>query len=130
MAFVRAPFRPPAPPRVRVAVFAVGRRVYIHGAARSASVTLSDTADGPLVSLSDGTEVTILAWRPNWAGTTRYCVRVTDSGLEGWLPVGDLRGSKTAISSSPAEPPRPVARAAVRGESSGSSPRRFGQRLS
>jgi hypothetical protein len=32
MAFLRAPIRTPAPARVRVAVFAVGRRVYIAGA--------------------------------------------------------------------------------------------------
>ena len=95
MAFVRAPIRPPAATRVRVAVFAVGRRVYIGGAGgRAARVTLTDTADRPLASLGDGTEVTILAWLPGSNGTTRYCVRVTDSGLEGWLPVGDLRGTK------------------------------------
>ena len=32
MAFLRAPIRAPASPRVRVAVFAVGRRVYVAGA--------------------------------------------------------------------------------------------------
>ena len=130
MAFFRASFRPPAPSRVRAAVFAVGRRVQIRSRAPSARVTLTDTTGEPLATLSDSTEVTILAWRPNWAGTTRYYVRVMDSGLEGWLPVGDLRGTKTAISSPPAESPRSVAHPALRGRSSGSSGRRVGQRLS
>ena len=123
MAFHRAPLRTPAPPRVRVAVFAVGRRVYVGGAGnRSARVMLMDVADKPLASLGDGAEVTILAWLPGSAGTTRYCVRVTDSGVEGWLPVGDLRGTKVAISS-PAPPP--AIRPALGAEASG---RRFGQR--
>jgi hypothetical protein len=128
MAFPRAPLRSPAPARVRVAVFAVGRRVYVAGAGdRSARVTLTDGAERPLASLSDGAEVTILAWLPGWAGTTRYCVRVTDSGLEGWLHVGDLRGTSNAISSPPAVPPPPVVRPTLGAGPSGRSGRRFGQ---
>ncbi len=92
MPFARAPLRAPASPRARVAVFAVGRRAYVAGA-ESARVTLTDRAEKPLGSLGDGTEVTILAWLPGWAGATRYCVRATGSGLEGWLPVGALRGT-------------------------------------
>jgi hypothetical protein len=124
MAFPRSPIRAPAPARTRVAVFAVGRQVYIGARDRSARVTLTDDADRPLANLSDGAEVTILAWLPGWAGTTRYCVRVTDSGLEGWLPVGDLRGTKAAISSPPAVPPPPVIRPSLRPGASGSSGRR------
>ena len=90
-------------------------------------MTLTDTADRPLATLGDGTEVTILAWLPGSADT-RYRVRVTDSGLEGWLPVGDLRG-KATITSPPAEPRPPVPRPALRAAASGSSRRRFGQRL-
>ncbi len=127
MAFVRAPARTPAPARIRVAVFAVGRRVYIAGAGnQSDRVTLMDGAERPLASLSDGAEVTIIAWLPGWAGTTRYCVRVTDSGLEGWLSVGDLRSSKAAISSPPAAPLPPAVRPPLR---AGVSGRRFGQHL-
>ena len=126
MAFPRAPLRTPAPARVRVAVFAVGRRVYVAGAGgRSSRATLTDGAEQPLASLGDGSEVTILAWLPGWAGTTRYRVRVTDSGLEGWLPVGDLRGTEAAISSPPSVPPPPAAHTSLRAEASG---RRFGQR--
>jgi hypothetical protein len=91
-------------------------------------VTLTDAADRPLASLGDGAEVTIVAWHPGWAGTTRYRVRVTESGLEGWLPVGELRGTEAAISSPLAVPPPPLARPALRGEASGISGRRFGQR--
>jgi len=129
MAFPRAPLRAPAPARVRVAVFAVGRRVYVAGGDRAARVTLTDDTERPLASLGDGAEVTILAWLPGWAGTTRYCVRVTDSGLEGWLPVGDLRGTREAISSPPAVSPPPVARPALGAGPSGRSGRRFGQHL-
>jgi hypothetical protein len=129
MAFPRASIRTPARPRIRVAVFAVGRRVYVAGAGdRSARVTLTDGAERPLASLSDGAEVTIVAWLPGWSGTTRYCVRVTDSGLEGWLPVGDLRGTKTAIAPPPAAPPPPApGPVAVRAGESTRSGRRFGQ---
>ena len=130
MPFYRAPLRVPARPRVRVDVFAVGRRVYIAGAAgRFAHATLTDDGERPLASLPDGAEVTVVAWRPGWAGTTRYCVRVTDSGLEGWLPVGDLRSTKAAIPSPSAAPPpaaaHPIATRAAGFETSG---RRFGQR--
>jgi hypothetical protein len=128
MAFPRGPVRAPAQPRIRVAVFAVGRRVYIAGASdRSPHVTLTDSADRPLASLRDGAEVTIVAWLPGWAGTTRYCVRVTGSGLEGWLPAGDLRGTKAAIASPPAAPPPPPA--AVLSAKAASSGRRFGRRF-
>ena len=131
MPFYRAPLRVPARPRVRVDVFAVGRRIYIAGAgAPSARVTLTDDGgDRPLASLPEGAEVTVVAWRPGWAGTTRYCVRVSDSNLEGWLPVGELRSTKVAIPSTSAAPPPPIARPTAAGpagfESSG---RRFGQR--
>ena len=132
MPFPRAPIRAPARPRVRVDVFAVGRRVYVAGAgAGSARVTLTDDGDRPLATLAEGSEVTIVAWRQRWAGTTRYCVRVTDSGVEGWLAVGDLRGTKAAIALPPAVSPPVAARAtAVRAAESETSGRRFGQRPS
>ena len=126
MAFLRAPLRAPTPARIRAAVFAVGRRVYVAGGHdRSARVTLTDGADGPLANLKDGAEVTIVAWLPNAAGT-RYRVRVTDSGVEGWLPVGNLRGTKAAISPSPAVSPPPVVRSSL---PAGASGRRVGQRV-
>jgi len=131
MAFSRGPLRAPATPRVHSAVFAVGRRVYVACAAdRSAHAILTDEAGKrALASLSDGTEVAILAWRPGWAGSTRYHVRATGSGLEGWLPVGNLRGTEVALPAPPAAPVSPaVAPAPVRVGDSEHSGRRFGQR--
>jgi len=128
MAFVWRRSQAPAPARIRVSVFAVGRRVYVDCPGdRSARVSLTDEAGKrPLASLSEGTEVAILAWRPGSAGTTRYCVRVTDSGLEGWLPVGNLRSTQAAIAS-PAAPARPAVRPAPL--LAGEPARRFGQRF-
>jgi hypothetical protein len=122
MGFPRSPLRAPAPVRVRAAVFAVGRRVYVACAGdRSARVPLTDEAGKtPLAGLSDGAEVAILAWRPGWAGSTRYRVRATDSGLEGWLPVGNLRSTEAAVSS-PATTP-------LRAGELAESGRPFGQR--
>jgi hypothetical protein len=92
---------------------------------------LTDEADSPLADLSEGDEVTVLAWRPAWAGTTRYCVRVTESGLEGWLPAAALRSTKTAISSVPTPPPSATARPeTARAANVASRGRRFGERLS
>src|SRR5881296_1069390 len=111
-AFGRGAFRAPAPVRIRVSVFAVGRRVFVAGAGdRLARATLTDEAGKmPLESLGDGTEVAILAWRPGLAGATRYRVRATDSGFEGWLPVGNLRSTEAAT----ALPPPAVGAAPLR----------------
>jgi hypothetical protein len=96
MAFPRAPLRAPRPPRVRASVFAVGRHVFV-SAERSAGVALTDDAGKvDLGSVSDGTEVAILGWRPGSAESARYHVRTTDSGREGWLAVGNLRATEVA----------------------------------
>jgi len=128
MGFPRGPLRKPAPVRVRVAIFAVGRRVYVACAGDpSARVTLTDEADKtPITSLGDGAEVAILGWRPGWAGNIRYHVRATDSGLEGWLPVASLRGTEATVPSAVTTLPPPVHNPArLRVEESG---HRFGQR--
>jgi len=98
---------------------------------RSARATLTDDAGKkPLATLGDGAQVAILGWRPGWAGSARYRVRATDSGLEGWLPVGNLRLTEVAIAPAPTAPPLPVVQpvplrvGAVEG-----SGRRFGQRF-
>jgi hypothetical protein len=130
MGFPRGPLRTPAPVRSRAAVYSVGRRVYVACAdERPARVALTDEAGTtPLMSLGDGTQVAILAWRPGWAGATRYRVRATDSGLEGWLPVGNLRSTEAAIASVPTAPPAPAVGAApLRVGESAESGRRFGQ---
>jgi hypothetical protein len=92
-------FRAPAPVRKRPSVFAVGRRVYVACSRQhSPQVALKDDA-GRVArsSLSDGTEVEILAWRPRGFGETRYRVRSTGTGLEGWLAVENLRTTQAAV---------------------------------
>ena len=104
--------RAPGPARVRGSVFAVGRLVYVAcGGDRSGRVMLTDEAGKkPLASVGDGTEVAIVAWRPGWAGTTQYRVRATDSDLEGWLGVANLRSTAAAVSEAPVTPLPPAAR--------------------
>jgi hypothetical protein len=115
MGFPRVSTRMPAPTRTRGAVFAVGRLVHLKSpAGRSALVTLTDDAgDKTLASLDEGTEVAIVAWRPNGASGARYCVRTTDSGVEGWLPVANLRGKELPIVPPTPKPPIPGPTAAV-----------------
>jgi hypothetical protein len=130
MAFPRAPLRAPARARVHASVFAVGRLVYVAClGGGSARVTLTDDAGTtPLATLGDGTEVAILAWRPGSSGAARYRVRATASSLEGWLPVGNLRSTPTAVASPPppAAPPPAVRPEPPADDASG---RRFGQRF-
>ena len=123
----------PSPARARGPVLAVGRRVYV---ARSedgpARVPLTDYAGAnALATLADGNEVEILAWRPGGHGT-RYRVRSTPDGLEGWLGVGNLRSARSAVSPTPTAPTAPAAPAAgsalPRVKQSEASGRRFGQR--
>jgi hypothetical protein len=78
--------------------------------------------------LADGTEVEILAWRPRGAGDTRYCVRSTRDGLEGWLAVDNLRSTQSAVSAPTEPPPSATGSAPLRAAASGDSGRRFGQR--
>jgi hypothetical protein len=77
-----------------------------------------DEADKtPLATLDDGVEVRILAWRPGWAGTTRYRVRAILSGLDGWLVEHHLRSSEAFV---------PVVAAAPTVEAFAHSARAFG----
>jgi hypothetical protein len=131
MPFRRRPLPAPAPVRIHASVFAVGRRVYVACAGDgSARVALTDDAGQmSLATLSDGTEVVILAWRPGWAGNTQYRVRVTSSGLEGWLSVANLRSTEAVMSSAPTGPPLPAVHPApLRVGECGETGRRFGQR--
>ena len=107
MAFARGPLiRTPATTRARDAVFAVGGRAEVSGAGdRSPSATLTDeTGKVAIGNLGDGTSVVVLAWRPGWAGNTRYLVRTTSSGAEGWLAVGNLRRLPVVVAT-----PKPAA---------------------
>lgn len=123
MAFPNIPRRAQALPRVHVEVFAVGRRVYV--ADGGSFATLIDGDKKTVATLRDGTEVSIVGWRPGWAGSTWYRVRTMGSDLVGWLPVGNLRA--TEIAASPAPATASPGGQSVRGEF-GDTPRRFGER--
>jgi len=123
-----------AAPLVRVqrpaSVFAVGRRVYVASAGDGLThVALTDDAGADArTHLTDGTEVEILAWRPRKFDGTRYRVRVTREGFEGWLAGDNLRSTRVAISA-PMEPP-PATESVPRAMDPGDAGRRFGQRAS
>jgi hypothetical protein len=88
--------------------FAVGQRVFVDSTGNpSGSVALGDERGNVLsaVTLADGVEVEVLAWRPRGAGGTRYRVRVPD-GAGGWLPADNLR--RTAVPLPAPEPPTPA----------------------
>ena len=110
MRFSQVPIRGSSSPRVRTPVFAIGRRVRVGCSADSPRrVTLTDdVGTSTLGTLSDGSEVEILAWRPLGSGT-RYQVRATQHNLEGWLTVGDLCAAQAIVSSVPKAPPIPAA---------------------
>ena len=114
--------------RPRASVFAVGRRVYVACAGDGlAHVALTDDAGADArTHLTDGTEVEILAWRPRKFDGTRYRVRVTREGFEGWLAGDNLRSTPVAISA-PMEPPAGT-EAVPRAMDPRDAARRFGQR--
>ena len=117
-------FQPPRFPTVRPArstapVLSVGRRVFVNcPSEQSGRARLLDDAGNPAaLSLPDGTEVEILAWRPRGSGT-RYRVQSTRDGLEGWLAADNLRASLVPVT------PEAPSSDAPRGDSG----RRFGRR--
>jgi hypothetical protein len=116
MGFFQGSFRAPLPVRRRTAVFAVGQRVYVACARhRPAHLALTDDAGADARSrLADGTEVEILAWRPRRDGDTRYRVRSTRNGLEGWLAVDNLRSTQSAVSAPSESPPSATGSAPLR----------------
>jgi hypothetical protein len=115
--------------RPRASVFAVGRRVYVACAEGGpAHVALTDDAGADArTHLTDGTEVEILAWRPRKFDGTRYRVRVTREGFEGWLAGDNLRSTRVGISV-PLEPPAAAGSVAC-AMAPGDAGRRFGQRV-
>lgn len=130
MSFVRSSTRRPSGLRTGTIVHAVGQRVYVaRSGDGSARVNLMD--DGgttALAELVDGAEVMVVGWRPRGASGTRYCVRCTGDGREGWLAAANLRSART-VTPSPVESV-PGAKSAAPSPPSGSrdSKPRFGQR--
>lgn len=131
MPFSWGPRRGSTPVRVRGPLFAVGQRVSVTcSGGHLARVALIDDADGgALGSLADGTEVEILAWRPSGFRGTRYRVRATSNGLEGWLAVDNLRGPEFVVSAAwVGSGPSTTASASLRAEKPVDTGRRLGQR--
>jgi hypothetical protein len=60
-------------------------------------------------SLVAGTEVEILAWQPRGSSGTRYRVRSTRDGLEGWLAAGNLRRPPSPVAPKRSKPAAAVA---------------------
>jgi len=111
MGFFQSGYRARLPAGVSASVFPVGWRVRVACAdGGPATVALTDEAgtDG-VTSLASGSEVEILAWLPRGPGT-RYRVRSTNDGLEGWLPSGNLRRMVSAIASGAGKPMAPDTR--------------------
>jgi hypothetical protein len=96
MFFFQRPFRRSASLRVGPAALAVGRRVYVtsSGGGRARVALTDDGSTIAVATLADGTEVEILAWRPLGSVGTRYRVRSTGDGCEGWLAAVNLRSSR------------------------------------
>jgi hypothetical protein len=119
-------------PRSSGPAYSVGRKVFINCAATPRrDVTLTDdTGNVVPPALGDGLEVEILAWRPRGAGGTRYRVRCTKDGREGWVGAQELRGAARPGTERPAvAPPRPVAPARpVRDQVAEEAERKFGRR--
>lgn len=76
-------------------VFGIGRQAFVNGrdAPKRLVPLLDEGGSSVLGTLPDCEEVEILAWMPRGAGT-RYCVRSTKDGIEGWLRAADLRATR------------------------------------
>ena len=134
MAVPQRPFFPQPPGRSRSAgaVLAVGRRVLVScPSGATGRATLTDAkGTTPLATLPHGAEVEILGWQPRGAGGTRYSIRSSESGVEGWVGGESLRApappppSETIVSAaSPADGARPP-----KASSATAAPRRSGER--
>jgi hypothetical protein len=135
MSFARSQVRRPSGPRSGAVVHAVGQRVYVASSpGGSARVELTDEGGTTTVgTLVDGTEVMVVAWRPRGSTGTRYSVRSTTEGLEGWLAAINLRSTRVAApapAAAAAAPPGKVVAAPIppRGTDATDSKARFGRR--
>src|SRR6266566_2804933 len=131
MAVPQRPFFPQPPARTRGggSVLAVGRRVLVScpGGATGRATLTDAKGTTPLATLPHGAEVEILGWQPRGASGTRYSIRSSESGVEGWVGGDGLRApapppSETIVSAASlvegARPPK----------ASTATPRRSGER--
>jgi hypothetical protein len=104
--FPRGPKSMPPSIRMRVPVYAVGRTVFVARSAgcRSPVPLTDDGGTLALAKLGDGTAVCVLGWRPRSATSARYQVRTMTTGIEGWLPVENLRTTPKAVPTPAAVP--------------------------
>jgi len=123
MSFMRPRSLPIRPSR-KDTVWPVGSRLYVNCASdENRGVGLTATADDGSVhvmSLTDGVEVEVRAWRPRGAAGTRYCVSACAEGVSGWLASGALRATRVAAPPAERPPAPPLAPQAAHG-------RRFGE---
>ena len=91
-------------------IHAVGWRVVVtHPGGGSKRVALTDReATSALDTVAAGAEVEILAWHPSAKGT-RYRVRSTDGGVEGWVGAASLKSRPGPPSSAGTEAAAPSA---------------------
>jgi len=97
-------------------VHAVGQRVYVNRSGRGLGYVelMNDVGTTAIGRLDDGVEVMVMAWRPRGSTGTRYYVRCTGDGREGWVRVTDLRRARTvALRPAAAGPPANSAPAAT-----------------
>src|SRR3989454_6908448 len=130
MAVPQRPFFPQPPTRTRGggSVLAVGRRVLVScPSGATGRATLTDAkGTTPLATLPHGAEVEILGWQPRGAGGTRYSIRSSEAGREGWVRGESLRA--------PAPPPPSETRGVgealrtPKASSPAGAPRRSGER--
>lgn len=105
----------PAPPRPRprsAPTIAVGQRVFVHCPnSRSGTVELVDDTGKVLsaIHLADGAEVEVVAWRPRVEGDAHYRIRASSSGVDGWLPSGNLRKVLVPVAATEMQPSNPNA---------------------
>jgi len=110
-------------------VHAIGQRVYVNrvGSGLAQVGLMNEQGTMPVGMLADGAEVMVVAWKPQGATGTRYRVRCTSDGLEGWLAAANLRRTRTAPPPVVPEPPAKPAAGSVAPAARDGKPR-FGGR--
>lgn len=94
-------------------VLAVGSRAIV-AASGSSRVPLTDhSGENTVAMLTGDSEVEIIAWQPQRAGSTRYHVRPVGGTTEGWVPAASLKARVVVVPPPPPPAAKPVAAAPV-----------------